>query len=185
MELTRVRCPTTISRSNLLKSQRIIVRRTKSVRWLFVIPEHPVRLVDQVRRRATEAPADAAPAAAREGDVFVSVGIAIHHSRLCPNDRACRGRPRPEAEGAPAHAAPRLRLRAGQQGAATPGRSRASLAIGRSPARPSTRRWRRTGSRTSGGSEPPPTAHCGAYKATFQEASRHSPAFSRKKACRA
>jgi Phage integrase family len=35
--------------------------------------------------------------------------------------------------------------------ATTPGRSRAGSAIDQSPARPSTRRWRRTGLRTSGG----------------------------------
>jgi hypothetical protein len=44
--------------------------------------------------------------------------------------------------------------------ATTPGRSRAGWGIGRSPARPSTRRWRRTGSRTSGGIE-----HAGAERA--------------------
>jgi hypothetical protein len=145
-------------------------------------------------RTASRAPTDpgrraagAAPAAPGEPVIALRLRrrarLAVHHGRLCQPHRLPLPAP-PGAEGAPAHAAPRLRLRPRQQGARHPGdsglaghRSITSTAVYTALAP--------NHSKTSGGIEPPPTAHCGAYNATFQEASRHSPAFSRKKACRA
>ena len=72
-------------------------------------------------------------------------GLALHDGRLRPDDRARRGCRWLGAQGAPAHAAPRLR--ASPTRVTTPGQSRDGLAIDRSAAPPSTRRWRRTNSR--------------------------------------
>jgi hypothetical protein len=68
-------------------------------------------------------------------------GIAVRHGRPRPNDRPRRGRRRSGDQGAPAHAAAAR--------GTTPGLFRAGSGIGPLPALPSTRRWRRTGSRTS------------------------------------
>jgi hypothetical protein len=66
-----------------------------------------------------------APAATREPDVALCVRqrarLPVHHGRLRPDDRARRGRRRSGDQGAPAHAAPRLRLRPRQQGPRHPG----------------------------------------------------------------
>jgi hypothetical protein len=68
---------------------------------------------------------DAAPAPAGERSVALRVRqrarIAVHHGRLRPHDRARRDWRWPRAQGAPAHAAPRLRLRPRQQGPRHPG----------------------------------------------------------------
>jgi hypothetical protein len=105
-----------------------------------------------VRSRATSC---VAPAPAREPDVALRVRqrarVAIHDGWLRPDDRARAGRRRAGAQGAPAHFAPRQRVRPCQHGSRHPGDP--GMDTGQSPARRCTPRWRRTGLRTTGAIE--------------------------------
>ena len=99
--------------------------------------------------------AGAAAAQARAGAqvaVRVHVGArrALHHRRLCPHGRAGRGRGQAGLQGPPAHAAARLRLRAGEQGTRYAG----PASLPRPPQHPAYRAlhssFRRRGLRISG-----------------------------------
>jgi hypothetical protein len=79
--------------------------------------------------------------------------LTLHHSRLGPNDRPCGVWRRPGAQGASAHDSGVPAAMLSPTGTTTPGPCRDGSAIGRSPAPRSTRCWRRTGSKSSGGSE--------------------------------
>ena len=106
-------------------------------------PSHPGR------RTAGAAPASAGAGAQVAVRVHVRARLAVHHGRLCPHGGARWRRGQARLQGSPAHAAARLRLRAGQQGPRYAGTA-GLLATAISSTRCATRSCRLIGSRTSG-----------------------------------